>query len=366
MLRIQLSAEQALRDEAGRLLAVGDVPLALRKLQEALRYAPGDPQTLEMVVTALLQAEQPEEALRVATDARAVDPRNPALTLLHGRALQELAIENGLETLCNNRWSAQDAADKAKLVEFLQQAAPSTADPAHLPNFLCIGAHKAGTHWVWANLRQHPGAYLYRSKEIHFFDKDYWRRLAVYAQYFRHHATRCKGEATPKYALLPDERIAFIAQHMPRLKLVFMMRNPMERAWSSLKMDLFRNQKLDPATTTQQQMLAYLDADHVTRRSDYHACILRWRRHYPQQQFFLGFMEDMKRQPEELFGRLLRFLELPQPASYEGYPLRQKHYEGAQLPMPPAIRQHLKEKYRPMIVRLAETAGDRVLRWLED
>jgi hypothetical protein len=49
------------------------------------------------------------------------------------------------------------------------------------PDFLCIGAQKAGTSWLYQNLQEHPGIWLPPIKEIHYFDYRHFTRKDVFA-----------------------------------------------------------------------------------------------------------------------------------------------------------------------------------------
>src|SRR3712207_610972 len=52
------------------------------------------------------------------------------------------------------------------------------------PHFLCIGAQKAGTTWLYANLRAHPSIWLPSEKELHYFDEKRFRRLRLREKLF--------------------------------------------------------------------------------------------------------------------------------------------------------------------------------------
>ena len=72
-----------------------------------------------------------------------------------------------------------------------------------LPNFLCVGAQKAGTTTLYDILKQHPNIYLPKVKELHFFDKDdrYKLGLEWLTKYFvnGYKNQKAVGEITPSY-----------------------------------------------------------------------------------------------------------------------------------------------------------------------
>ena len=111
-----------------------------------------------------------------------------------------------------------------------------------LPNFLVIGAEKAGTTWLYECLSWHPGIFLPLTKEIHYFnshDSNLRRRdnfarrgLAWYKHFFRGHAGEVAvGEVTPMY-LCDQEAPERIQATLPDVRLIACLRHPVERAYS--------------------------------------------------------------------------------------------------------------------------------------
>jgi hypothetical protein len=104
-----------------------------------------------------------------------------------------------------------------------------------LPTFICIGVPRAGTTWLHELLAEHPAVFVpSRRKELFFFDLHYHRGLNWYRKFFPADSDttpyRAIGEITPFYLYGPDcpERIA----QLPVGKLILMLRNPVQRAWS--------------------------------------------------------------------------------------------------------------------------------------
>ena len=61
---------------------------------------------------------------------------------------------------------------------------PGAADRLPLPDFLGIGAQKAGTTWLWENLRRHPEIFVPDKKELHYFDNKFDQSLRYYTRRF--------------------------------------------------------------------------------------------------------------------------------------------------------------------------------------
>lgn len=105
-----------------------------------------------------------------------------------------------------------------------------------LPDFLGLGAQRAGTTWLDHVLRCHPEIYLpVRRKEVHYFDQNFHRGTGWYASFFpppdRAAEYRRIGEITPRYLFEPraPERIARL---LPNCRMIVLLRNPVTRLYS--------------------------------------------------------------------------------------------------------------------------------------
>lgn len=105
-----------------------------------------------------------------------------------------------------------------------------------LPDFLVVGAVKAGTTWLWNVLLNHPGLYFpSQRKELRFFNEHWERGVAWYASWFTTAGERSAGEVSPEYLHFEPaaERIYSI---IPDVKLIVVLRDPVERAYSHVRM----------------------------------------------------------------------------------------------------------------------------------
>ena len=100
-----------------------------------------------------------------------------------------------------------------------------------LPNFVIVGAPKCGTSSLAAWLRDHPDVYVVPEKELFYFTSEWERGQAWYEQCFAAKGEAAVGEATPTYLHehRAHERLASV---VPEAKLIAMVRNPVDRAYS--------------------------------------------------------------------------------------------------------------------------------------
>jgi hypothetical protein len=181
------------------------------------------------------------------------------------------------------------------------------------PTFLGIGAQKAGTTWLYGMLRRHPDIGMPEQKELHFWDRHEPEPAAVdrYRDSFAGLRGRARGEITPSYAILPIERIAAVHRHLPELRFLFVMRNPIERAWSQARMELARalhRGEAIPERAWSQWLMAQLGSAGSLQRGDYAACLRNWFKHYPRDRFLVTVHEENHWSPREFLADCARHL----------------------------------------------------------
>ena len=110
-------------------------------------------------------------------------------------------------------------------------------------NFLIIGVQKGGTTALFDYLGDYADLALSREKELHFFDDETqdWGSpdYGAYHARFDDSAGRPLGEATPIYSYWPGA-LERIASYNPAMKLILVLRDPVERAWSHWRMEYAR------------------------------------------------------------------------------------------------------------------------------
>jgi len=220
----------------------------------------------------------------------------------------------------------------------------SSAEAA-IPDFLGIGAQKAGTTWLYQMLRQHPDVFFPPIKEIHYFDDVFvpehrsWiyhaherhierlRSVPEFAEYavrlrkyprrspawyravFTHPQAEDKicGEITPAYALLPREGIEAVRATNPTVRLIYIIREPVQRAISHLKMHAARSGRERVGT----EMLADKGLKKaVLARSAYATSIPRWEAVLPSAQFLYLPYRALAEQPTSALSEIESFLGL--------------------------------------------------------
>jgi hypothetical protein len=205
-----------------------------------------------------------------------------------------------------------------------------------LPKFLCIGAQKAGTTWLHKNLNTHPEIFLPQTKELHFFDylfcddvRDWvpshirWGSLEAIewhiqnspepSPYYLHYLAkvaltsdfteewyrycfswipdRISGDITPEYCQIGLNGINYAKKLLPDVKIIYVIREPLSRVISQLKMNLSRF-PIDGSAESWAKAIS--DAD-LRRRGLYSKYIPDWRSKFNDDEIlFIPFGEIKK------------------------------------------------------------------------
>lgn len=176
------------------------------------------------------------------------------------------------------------------------------------PNFLLIGAARSGTTWIANNLSEHPDIYLPPQKELHFFDKDYQKGIAYYEQYFRNKNQKRIGEATPAYLYFPQIP-NLIQKHLPDVKLIAALRNPIDRAYSHYLNLIAKNKRKD-----KNHLGSFEDElqknPRLIEEGCYYEMLSRYDRIFPEENILVLIYEDMLTDPIQFMKKIYAFLEV--------------------------------------------------------
>ncbi len=234
--------------------------------------------------------------------------------------------------------------------------------------FLGIGAQKAGTTWLYELLRQHPEVGFPDGKESHHWTRrEKARDRAAAERYLARFPDphRVEGEITPAYATLDEAGIACIRSAVPDLRLIFILRNPLERAWSAAFMVL-RRLEMDPSEASDGWFETLLRSQASQGRGDYAETIRRWRQWFPGDALLILRFEALREQPEALVNRCLRHIGVREleSAALRDMGSRQVVFAGATEPPRPAIWTALQALYEPRIAELGALLGEDLSDWL--
>ena len=276
--------------------------------------------------------------------------------------------------------------------------------------FVCVGAQKASTTWLFSALARHPDIFITPVKEIHYFDhvrgvtrhlddrrrqsrrRKYLQRLAFdwprfrihrshwewyraymqspiddawYEELFRHrNGKRLAGEATPEYAVLGREGFSHIARLAPQAKAIFIMRNPVTQAWSQY---LHFEGKRDARGAGEgiEGAKAFWASEHSARFRDYCATIDDLWAVFGRDRVKLLFHEEIHADRLAALRGVCAFLDAPFEPRFFGA-VGKALNASRPAPLPDDLRRHLVALHRPTAEAVLNRLGRIPKSWGDD
>ncbi len=188
-----------------------------------------------------------------------------------------------------------------------------------LPDFIIAGTQKAGTTALQHYLTQHPDIFMAR-EECHYYDKFHHMGLSWYEEQFRKGNGKIVGEKTPGY-MYHEDIPGRMYEDMPDVKLIFMLRNPVDRAYSEYWMVRLMGDEPYPFDkAVQQPHREYLS------RGLYAQQISRFLECFSQDQMLFIISEDFRENGREWLDKIVEFLGATGHCGFED--LEEKHVGG--------------------------------------
>lgn len=248
-----------------------------------------------------------------------------------------------------------------------------TANSRVLPNFLILGAHKAGSSSLYLNLIKHPDVLPALTKEIMYFDAYYgsttWYRanFPLKKEYDEIVAKSgiCRiGEATPQYLFHPlaPRRVKNL---LPNAKFLVVLRNPIDRAFSHYNHNV--RKKIEPLSFQQAleerqdslkkaremtldediEASRYYERYSYLDKGKYAQQLESWFKIFPKEQFFIFKTDDFV---PETWLEIYKFLDL---SNFE-LGKDEKFSVGKYQPMEESSRKWLREYFKPYNEKLSK------------
>lgn len=296
--------------------------------------------------------------------------------------------------------------------------------PRPIPDFVIVGAPRAGTTSMYAYLRSHPQVYMPANKEPHFFGRDLTRQhapmsLGEYRALFRRaNPEQRTGEASPLY-LVSESAAAEIRALQPDARIIIMLRHPVDLIHSlhqqnlamgvenvvdlRLALELEPDRREGRALPSRTRAIDALRYRAVSRLADQ---LERFQASFPAEQIHLVFFDDLRTDSRAVFAGVTRFLDIsplfrapavalnsagmprwwrlqhwlmhPTPPfdrlatslrrsdtahGMRGWMLRLNRRPAPRTPIDPALRRALEDEFRPQVARLQELTGRDLTSW---
>lgn len=288
-----------------------------------------------------------------------------------------------------------------------------TAYPKTTIDFIGIGAQKAGTTWLYSRLCELPQFTMPSVKELHYFDrsKEYptpnqlsetflldrlknrtWVMKSIkvmlknlmlgnlkefkwlFKWYFSSYNDNwylslfdelkgIKGEISPAYSILKENDIERMSQLCPNAKLIFILRNPIERAWSQYRSSYKFAPEYSIEHSNVNHVFEFMNSQSQELRTNYIDTIGNYLKYYPENQILIAFYDAIIDNPHQLLSEIVSFVGGNNEDVYTYCRTKEKDNVSREHEMQEMVKDFLKEKYHPLMLQLSEKFGGYCTKW---
>ncbi len=279
-------------------------------------------------------------------------------------------------------------------------------------DFICIGAQKAGTTWLYNRLNELSEVTPTPIKELHYFDRElkypsysFLAESSLFKRvfnlrFFRHVLVKyfkaikenpskiawltryffsnyndewylslfkklkgISGEITPAYSTLDEEGVAKMYQLIPDTKIILLLRNPIDRAWSHYRFSTRNISKKEVDEILKSNIYNFIDTEAQLLRTDYIRTIDTFLKFYPKEQFMIAFYDSIKENPTQMLEEIVSFIGGDSSKVVTECDVKSMDYVSPFLRIPEETLLFLKEKYNPMINEMNDRYGSYCQLW---
>jgi hypothetical protein len=265
------------------------------------------------------------------------------------------------------------------------------------PDFICVGAQKGGTRWLFDQLDLHPDFWMPALKELHYFNRDMpldkarkalrniragiaeeerrpmdksdaeWLRayiwlaeqdydLDLYARLFAPKGSRLSGDITPTYAIVDRDVAMGVRARFPNAKILYIARDPVSRCWSQYCMASRRKEI---------RFESFFARGTPEKFSSVTSAVDTWRLSGDDPNFRLYFFDELASNPDGLRRDILSFIGGDPDFTIESLaPDFNRKQNLPKIAMPPTVRAFLVETFADEIRACSERFGGPADDWL--
>lgn len=189
-------------------------------------------------------------------------------------------------------------------------------------NTLIIGAGRSGTTSLYAHMEQHRGVCFSSIKEVHYFSIGdlYKKGHQYYHSFFKHYKNEPVIASADTYLMIDHAAIERIREYNPGMKLVIMLRDRVDRAYSSYNYSInYGHHEAYSSFLDSMDIEAGIgEEENIVKRNNeghfhaslYYKHLAMWTAVFPREQILVLHTTEMKNDPAKLSARLFSFLGL--------------------------------------------------------
>lgn len=279
------------------------------------------------------------------------------------------------------------------------------------PDFMCIGAQKAGTQWLFDQLSLHPDFWMPPMKELKYFNfskprrqvarkmlkaaetdlerynarrhRDFRRPLVAedltflsdfialdrqeidpegYKALFDRKGALLSGDITPAYSALKPPMVDRVAREFGNAKYVFIARDPVKRFWSQVRMHVFKKRLTEDLD--EKAIVKLLSQRRYDARSFSTQIVATWQSRLPAGQFQLFFFDDLVGDAVNFRREIIAFLggDPDKPTARIAPDFNRKSGKSS-APMPDRARDLIAERMAGELRACAKQLGGAAEKW---
>lgn len=280
-------------------------------------------------------------------------------------------------------------------------------------DYIIVGAQKAGTSWITDRFRELPDFEFMPIKEIHHFDRLYqdsigfpvslkkritnyrwlkkmviyssikllksglnfkWQFNLVFKNYndqwylnFFKPFKKIKGDNTPCYSILRLEDIKRMYKLCPNAKIIFCMRNPIDRIWSSYRFDLTHEFTKKLNNECEEDFFNRVAlSEFAVNRTKYIETIKNYQKVYPQEQIMLTYYDKLIEDPKLFLSEIVDFIG-GDVSNIEKYTsLNKISNKSIKSNIPPKYKEKIVKVFKPMMKELSDNYGSYPKKWYDE
>ncbi len=180
---------------------------------------------------------------------------------------------------------------------------------------------------------------------------------------------RMTGDITPTYATMDSEDVAYVRTLVPGARIIYLLRDPIERFWSELLLHCRNYVGGDAFRVTEEVARRVLldspdEIEHVWKSGMYLENLARWEEHFSPEQIHVGFYDDLADDPDHHLATILQFLDLPQWRPADGRLTKRFNRRKVDIDVPSDLETDIAHRYLGELHRIHDRFGGPTTAWL--
>ena len=256
---------------------------------------------------------------------------------------------------------------------------PKKGNFAHgcLPTFLGIGSLRCGSTWLYQVLKCHPDIKLSDRKEMcFFFFRDMLRHdLDWYEAHFApangDEPKPVRGEISPEYVRLKAWQVNRIANLLPDLRTILILRHPIDRVWSQALLEFGYLEGKDVRKISSIEFLRQVERARNRLSSDYPRTIEIWSNAFGQDALHIDFFDRLRDDPDTYVNGVLRHIGATTPWTVPAQFMKTKVHAtnslvGHNREIPEVVQWYIADRLLKPTERLNELLKGQVSNWVDE